>query len=114
MQIPRNEYPRPQFSRNEWINLNGEWTYKIVKRPPYFHEKNETEHLATSKGFGSTIMVPFPPESKLSQAGEDHQGENDIITCIFYHRSLAIPSSYKGKRVLLHFGAVFLPCRNLY
>lgn len=22
--IPRKEYPRPQFEREEWINLNGE------------------------------------------------------------------------------------------
>ena len=22
--IPRPEYPRPQFERSEWINLNGE------------------------------------------------------------------------------------------
>ena len=26
-QIPRPEYPRPQFERTDWINLNGEWTY---------------------------------------------------------------------------------------
>ena len=24
---PRAEYPRPQFERTEWMNLNGEWTY---------------------------------------------------------------------------------------
>ena len=23
---PRAEYPRPQFERSEWVNLNGEWT----------------------------------------------------------------------------------------
>ena len=27
--IPRAEYPRPQFERNAWINLNGEWTYSF-------------------------------------------------------------------------------------
>ena len=25
--VPRNEYPRPQFERTDWLNLNGEWTY---------------------------------------------------------------------------------------
>ncbi|MHA1687830.1 MAG: hypothetical protein ACTSUN_00580 [Promethearchaeota archaeon] len=26
--IPRPEYPRPQFEReNNWINLNGEWEF---------------------------------------------------------------------------------------
>ena len=24
---PRPEYPRPQFERAEWINLNGTWSY---------------------------------------------------------------------------------------
>lgn len=35
-QIPRLEYPRPQFERTDWINLNGEWTYTFDfgrKRP---------------------------------------------------------------------------------
>ena len=27
--IPRPEYPRPQFERTEWINLNGTWTYEF-------------------------------------------------------------------------------------
>lgn len=27
---PRPEYPRPQFERTEWINLNGDaWTYRF-------------------------------------------------------------------------------------
>ena len=25
--IPRAEYPRPQFERQDWVNLNGDWTY---------------------------------------------------------------------------------------
>ena len=24
--MPRPEYPRPQFERAGWVNLNGEWT----------------------------------------------------------------------------------------
>lgn len=27
--IPRAEYPRPQFVREAWINLNGIWTCEI-------------------------------------------------------------------------------------
>lgn len=23
--LPRKEYPRPQFEREQWINLNGTW-----------------------------------------------------------------------------------------
>ena len=25
--VPRPEYPRPQFVREPWVNLNGTWTY---------------------------------------------------------------------------------------
>ena len=25
--LPRKEYPRPQFERSSWVNLNGTWSY---------------------------------------------------------------------------------------
>lgn len=27
--IPRKEYPRPQFVRENWMNLNGTWAFEI-------------------------------------------------------------------------------------
>ena len=27
--IPRPEYPRPQFVRENWMNLNGTWAFEI-------------------------------------------------------------------------------------
>lgn len=27
MSIPRSEYPRPQFIRKNWENLNGQWQF---------------------------------------------------------------------------------------
>ena len=27
--IPRPEYPRPQFEREGWMNLNGAWQFEI-------------------------------------------------------------------------------------
>ena len=27
--IPRPEYPRPQFVRHEWLNLNGVWEFEM-------------------------------------------------------------------------------------
>ncbi len=29
---PRPEYPRPQFVRDEWVNLNGEWEFAFDDR----------------------------------------------------------------------------------
>ncbi len=29
MSIPRSEHPKPQFRRDTWLNLNGEWEFEI-------------------------------------------------------------------------------------
>ena len=34
------EYPRPQFVRSDWVNLNGEWAFS------FGDEANETDALA--------------------------------------------------------------------
>lgn len=52
----RNEYPRPQFERNEWVNLNGTWTCNIDPTGSGV-EKNYKD----SKGFEQEILVPFSP-----------------------------------------------------
>ncbi len=100
MNIPRNEYPRPQFVRKEWVNLNGLWTYEFDPG------KTGLERgLEKSTGFAGKILVPFCPESKLS--GVAH---TDFIEAMFYHRKLVIPAEWAGKRILLHFGAVDYEC----
>ena len=53
-QIPRPEYPRPQFERTDWINLNGEWTYTFD-----FGASGLERGYAGSKGFDGKIIVPF-------------------------------------------------------
>jgi beta-galactosidase/beta-glucuronidase len=102
MQTPRPEHPNPQFYRESWINLNGMWTYKINMRPPYFDERRSINQEECSTGFDDKIVVPFAPESELSSVSY-----KDLIYIIFYHRTIEIPSEWKGKRILLHFGAVF-------
>ena len=94
---PRAEYPRPQFERSEWVNLNGEWTYELDLADTGFDRK-----LFNSEGFGGKIVVPFCPESKLS--GVEYK---DIITGIWYHRTIQAPSTWTGKKIMLHFGAVY-------
>jgi hypothetical protein len=29
MSVPRPEYPRPQFVRQDWLSLNGTWEFEI-------------------------------------------------------------------------------------
>ena len=101
MFLPRPEYPRPQFVREAWLNLNGTWTID------FDHGKSgEARKLHESKGFAQKIVVPFCPESKLS--GVAHK---DFIEHLYYHRAITVPKEWNGQRVLLHFGAVDYDCK---
>lgn len=95
--IPRAEYPRPQFERNAWINLNGEWTYSFD-----FGGSGLEREWFKSTGFDQKIIVPFCPESKLS--GVEYK---DFINLMWYHRTISIPQDWANKQVLLNFGAVY-------
>lgn len=95
--IPRAEYPRPQFERNAWINLNGEWTYSFD-----FGCSGLEREWFKSTGFDQKIIVPFCPESKLS--GVEYK---DFINHMWYHRTISIPQDWANKQVLLNFGAVY-------
>jgi beta-galactosidase/beta-glucuronidase len=95
MIIPRPEYPRPQFYRSEWLNLNGEWQFEIDYGDSGL-ERGLVEHPLTEH-----IMVPFCPESKLS--GVAH---TDLMPAVWYRREIEIPAAWKNNNVLLHFQAV--------
>lgn len=92
---PRPEYPRPDFVRAEWLNLNGAWDFEFDPG-----QSGEERGLA-EKPFSQTIQVPFCPESALSGIGH-----KDFMPCVWYRRAFQIPPEWKGKRILLHFGAV--------
>ncbi len=85
------EYPRPQLTRSDWLNLNGLWDYAITDRG--------AERPAE---FGGQILVPFPIESALSGVMKPLRETQRL----WYRRIFQIPESWQGKKVLLHFGAV--------
>jgi beta-galactosidase/beta-glucuronidase len=94
---PRSEYPRPQFERKAWINLNGTWDFTFD-----FANSGLEHGYQKATQFDQNITVPFCPESKLS--GVAH---TDFINHIWYHRTIQAPAAWKGKRIMLNFGAVY-------
>ncbi|WP_123043355.1 glycoside hydrolase family 2 protein [Cohnella candidum] len=90
------DYPRPQFVRENWLNLNGEWSFRFDDRNmgerERWHSKFEGTH---------TINVPFTYETQASGIGEEA-----FHPYVWYHKSVHIPKEAEGKRVILHFQAV--------
>ena len=93
--IPRNEYPRPQFVREDWLCLNGEWGFEADQGDSGIHRGLPERELE------GRITVPFCPESELSGIGN-----HDFYSAVWYRRQATIPPEWAGKRVLLHFQAV--------
>ena len=84
--IPLPEHPRPDWEREDWINLNGNWDFAFAKDGK------------APEAFDMKIVVPFGWGSPLS--GVPDKGDTG-----FYRRSVTVPSSWKGKRVFLVIGA---------
>jgi len=94
--IPRPEYPRPQFARDEWLNLNGDWEFA-------FDDDNAGAGQGWHDGreLPNRITVPFAYQTELS-------GINDktIHECVWYARTFEISEQWVGRDLLLNFGAV--------
>lgn len=88
-------YPRPQMTRSEWKNLNGLWSYSVTP-----------ENAAKPTTWRGEILVPYPYESSLSGVG----GTLGADSLLWYERRFSVPAEWKGKDVLLHFGAVDWKC----
>lgn len=98
--IPRPEFPRPDFERETWLNLNGEWRFA-------FDDGNEGltglwyEKALPRSPKADHIVVPFCYQSEQSGLGID-----EVHEVVWYSRAFELPSSFAGKRSLLKFGAV--------
>jgi hypothetical protein len=85
------DYPRPIMVRSAWLNLNGLWEYAVTPKA-----SGELD------SFNGSILVPFAIESSLSGVGKAVSPNQ----ALWYRRTFQVPTAWKGKNVLLHFGAV--------
>ena len=87
---PLSDYPRPQFYRDSYKSLNGYWDYKITKTPEI------------PANFDGKILVPFSPETKLSEVNHVLQPDEYL-----YYRLLFTLDDFEVKdKVFIHFLAV--------
>lgn len=87
-------YPRPNFKRESYLCLNGEWNLSVSNK----------DGKRTELG---KIKVPFAPESRLSGIFRDK------CDCekYFYEKEVEFAPDFNRGRVILHFGAVDQICR---
>jgi beta-galactosidase/beta-glucuronidase len=93
--VPRPEHPRPQFVREDWLCLNGWWAFEVDAGD------SGLERGLLEREFERRILVPFCPEAANSGIGE-----TDRMAAVWYRRRFVVPSSWLGRRVVLHLQAV--------
>lgn len=104
--IPFPEHPRPQFVRDSWSVLNGEWECS-------FSAFSVLDPLAvpdpavTPTSWPYRITVPFSPEFPASGVNRALRADE----ALWYRRVGALPRPHDDERLLLHFGAVDQTCR---
>lgn len=91
--IPLPEHPRPDFMRDDWVNLNGTWQFQ-------FDAADDGQAQGWENGLPSPqdILVPFPWGSPLS-------GVEDEAQIGWYSRAIEVPADWQGDRVFLVIGA---------
>lgn len=95
--IYRAEHPKPQFERENWMNLNGQWQFEI----DYSNSGAARNLFDPSAEYSREITVPFCPESKLSGICY-----TDFMHSVWYKRHVTLSASQLQGRTVIHFGAV--------
>lgn len=101
-EIPRAEFPRPDFERAAWLSLNGTWEFQFDDQNAGIAERWH----ARKTPLQNSILVPYCFQSRLSGIGDT--SFHDVI---WYRRAFRIPQAWKDRHVRLNFGAVDYRCQ---
>ena len=97
------KYPRPQFIRENWTDLNGAWQFAFDD-----HDEGEVnQNYLNNDFYPMTIQVPYSYHTKNSGIGLN---ENHPI--VWYKKDMKVDVK-ENKNYILHFGAVDYKC-DLY
>jgi beta-galactosidase/beta-glucuronidase len=95
--VPRGEPPRPDRFRAEWQTLNGPWELAFDDADRGLAER----WYSGAAPFPLKITVPFCFQSRASGVGD-----TDFHDVVWYRRAFTVPEAWRGRRLLVHFGAV--------
>lgn len=97
-EVPRPEHPRPDFMRDTYLNLNGEWQFA-------FDDANaglDEQWYLPEHELDRRITVPFCYQCERSGIGPT----DAIHPVLWYRRNFTLPEDMRGKPLRLCFGAV--------
>jgi beta-galactosidase/beta-glucuronidase len=99
-------YPRPDFDRSaRWLDLSGSWefargTAEDAAREATGDAARDAPNPPAGDRYREEIAVPFPWESAASGVAAAW------LERAWYRRTVDVPSSWAGQRVILKFGGV--------
>ncbi len=96
--LPRAEYPRPDFERDEFICLNGEWDFAYDDQNTGLSEK---WYRDAGEHFDRKIIVPYTYLCELSGINDQ-----DFHDTVWYQRKVSFKNRITNGRFILHFGAI--------
>lgn len=91
-----NNYPRPDFLRDNWLDLTGQWEFD-------FDDENtgEENEWFVHHEFSRKILVPYVYQSPMSGIGC-----TELHDIVWYRKKLTVSEDLKDKVLELNFGAV--------
>lgn len=93
----REEYPRPNLVRENWLCLNGAWQFEFDDEQIGIVQSWFVDPAPLKQ----TITVPYAYQTPAS--GINVQEHHPVV---WYAREFTVPEEWMGGDLLLHFGAV--------